>query len=302
MSHNLLINGAQSHTNTCIHINILTSESGDSHLSDKEKANLYLSLTHKHPVCVLEWESRHVHILWTHTVSSCCSVRSSGNLDNVKHFYLFISQFIHVLGQLTWQKQSRATLYEKTIHNELNTAVSKESHQPKTQTVTDRCRHREGLTGLEQQGGTDGRWYTLDVDYMFSLSDGFKSGTVSHVLWSARGKQVFTPAKHNIDLTDELHFSSLRWANQWDLLQSCLDAMEVFLSLCDSSAESIKATAPSLALYAHFSNIVKDEFAPWDERWIKLISWGYKEKEKHMLGQYLWWGGIDCRVIRESSF
>lgn len=113
MSHNLLIKGAQSQTNTCIHINILTSESGDSHLSDKEKVNLYLSLTHKHPVCVLEWESRHVHILWTHTVSSCCSVRSSGNLDNVKHFYLFISHFIRVLGQLTWQKQSRATLYEK---------------------------------------------------------------------------------------------------------------------------------------------------------------------------------------------
>lgn len=36
-------------------------------------------------------------------------------------------------------------------------AVSKESHQPKTQTVTDRCRHHKGLTGLEQQGGTDSR-------------------------------------------------------------------------------------------------------------------------------------------------
>lgn len=248
MSHNLLIKGAQSQTNTCIHINILTSESSDSHLSDKEKANLYLSLTHKHPVCVLEWESRHVHILWTHTVSSCCSVCSSGNLDNVKHFYLFISHFIRVRTAYLAETVKGNTVW-KTIHNELNTAVSKESHQPKTQTVTDRCRHHKGLTGLEQQGGTDGRWYTLDVDYMFSLSDGFKSGTVSHVLWSARGKQVFTPAKHNIDLTDELHFSSLRWANQWDLLQSCLDAMEVFLSLCDSSAECSKATAPSLCSF-----------------------------------------------------
>lgn len=63
------------------------------------------------------------------------------------------------------------------------------------------------------------------------------------------GVPEVTPAKHNIDLTDELHFSSLRWANQWDLLQSCLDAMEVFLSLCDSSAECSKATAPSLCSF-----------------------------------------------------
>lgn len=78
----------------------------------RKSQSIFITHSQTPSVCVRVRKQTCAYFM-VHTVSSCCSVRSSGNLDNVKHFYLFISHFIRVVGQLTWQKQSRATLYEK---------------------------------------------------------------------------------------------------------------------------------------------------------------------------------------------
>lgn len=76
----------------------------------------------------------------------------------------------------------------------------------------------EGVTGWEQQGVTGGWWDpTVDDDCVFSLSDGFKSGTVKHVLWGAGGEPALSlqPSTTPGDLTDEFRrLPGWRWANQ----------------------------------------------------------------------------------------
>lgn len=61
-----------------------------------------------------------------------------------------------------------------------------------------------GVIDREQQEISSGWWDAQLMMITFSLSDGFKSGTVNHVLRSDRGKQVFSLTKHNT-----------RWFDWW---------------------------------------------------------------------------------------
>ncbi|KAF6736308.1 Regulator of G-protein signaling 7 [Oryzias melastigma] len=97
--------------------------------------------------------------------------------------------------------------------------------------MSDRCR-----TSRFRTAGIN--WWRIrlaaDDDDMFSLSDGFKSVTFSHVLWSAGGKRGFTPTKQNT-----------RWANQQDSPPHCLVGVETCRSVCQSSVRTSKDAAPN---------------------------------------------------------
>lgn len=103
-----------------------------------------------------------------------------------------------------------------------------------------------------RSGAAGNNWWktrrAVDDDYVFSLSDAFRSGTVNHALWSAGGKQVFSPAKRYTE-----------WFEWWVLAEGRIISSA---SHCAVWSEPIllSGLCQSLLKPCSFWPFVKDEF------------------------------------------
>lgn len=132
--------------------------------------------------------------------------------------------------------------------------------------------------------------HIVDDDYMFSLSDGFKSGTVNRVLWSARGKQVFlsNQAQHQVIwLMSSASPAEGGLISETSCCAVCLGWRPAYPSV-KAVSQPIKVAVSNSGPDIHSSHFVKDEFKSGDERWIELI--GLKKiKQNCVMVQDLWW-------------